>query len=54
MRNGLSVDGKMFAVPFYGESSMPMYRKDLADKAGIKVADKPTWTDIEGLGCQDP
>jgi sorbitol/mannitol transport system substrate-binding protein len=31
MRNGLSVDGKLFAVPFYGESSMLMYRKDLAD-----------------------
>ena len=37
MRNGLSVDGKLYAVPFYGESSMLMYRKDLADKAGITV-----------------
>jgi len=52
MRNGLSVDGKMFAVPFYGESSMLMYRKDLADKAGIKVADKPTWTDIKALAAK--
>ena len=31
MRNGLSVDGKLFAAPFYGESSMLMYRKDLTD-----------------------
>ncbi len=52
MRNGLSVDGKMFAVPFYGESSMLMYRKDLADKAGIKVADKPTWDDITTLASK--
>ncbi|MFM1908910.1 MAG: hypothetical protein RLZZ591_2587 [Pseudomonadota bacterium] len=46
MRNGLSVDGKMFAVPFYGESSMLMYRKDLADKAGVKFADRPTWEQV--------
>jgi hypothetical protein len=35
IRNGLSVDGKLYAAPFYGESSMLMYRKDLADKAGV-------------------
>jgi len=52
MRNGLSVDGKLFAAPFYGESSMLMYRKDLADKAGITVADKPTWTDIKALAAK--
>ena len=38
MRSGLSVDGKLYAAPFYGESSMLMYRKDLADKAGVKLA----------------
>ncbi|MFN6059065.1 MAG: ABC transporter substrate-binding protein, partial [Burkholderiales bacterium] len=42
MRNGLSVDGKLFAAPFYGESSMLMYRKDLADKAGVQVPERPT------------
>ena len=47
MRSGLSVDGKLYAVPFYGESSMLMYRKDLADKAGVKFADRPTWDDIK-------
>ncbi len=52
MRNGLSVDGKLFAVPFYGESSMLMYRKDLADKAGVKVADKPNWNDIKDLAAK--
>ena len=43
---GLSVDGKLFAAPFYGESSMVMYRKDLMDKAGMKMPDAPTWTFI--------
>lgn len=47
IRNGLTVDGKLYAVPFYGESSMLMYRKDLADKAGIKFAERPTWDDIK-------
>jgi sorbitol/mannitol transport system substrate-binding protein len=52
MRNGLSVDGKLFAAPFYGESSMLMYRKDLADKAGIQVGDKPTWAQIKDLAAK--
>ncbi len=52
MRNGLSVDGKMYSVPFYGESSMLMYRKDLADKAGITVAANPTWADIKTLASK--
>jgi sorbitol/mannitol transport system substrate-binding protein len=46
MRNGLSVEGKLYAAPFYGESSMLMYRKDLADKAGVKFADRPKWEDV--------
>jgi len=52
MRNGLSVDGKLYAAPFYGESSMLMYRKDLADKAGITVAERPTWADIKTLASK--
>ena len=47
MRNGLSVDGKLYAAPFYGESSMLMYRKDLTDKAGITVSEHPTWTEVK-------
>ncbi|MGV8987859.1 MAG: ABC transporter substrate-binding protein [Cypionkella sp.] len=44
---GLTVDGHLYASPFYGESSMVMYRKDLMDAAGLKMPDAPTWTDIE-------
>ncbi|MCO5732440.1 sugar ABC transporter substrate-binding protein [Rhizobium sp. SSA_523] len=43
IRSGLTVDGKLYAAPFYGESSMVMYRKDLFDKAGLKMPDAPTW-----------
>ena len=52
MCNGLSVGGKLYAAPFYGESSMLMYRKDLADKAGVKVSDKPTWTEVKDLASK--
>ena len=43
MRAGLSHEGKLYAAPFYGESSMVMYRKDLFEKAGIAMPDAPTW-----------
>ncbi|WP_263771130.1 ABC transporter substrate-binding protein [Propionivibrio soli] len=52
MRNGLSVDGKLYAAPFYGESSMLMYRKDLADKAGVTVKERPTWDEIKDLAAK--
>ena len=52
MRNGLSVDGKLFAVPFYGESSMLMYRKDLADKVGVTVPERPTWNEVRDLAAK--
>jgi sorbitol/mannitol transport system substrate-binding protein len=43
IRSGLTVDDKLYAAPFYGESSMVMYRTDLFDKAGLKMPDAPTW-----------
>lgn len=43
IRGGLTVEGKLYAAPFYGESSMVMYRKDLIEKAGLKMPDAPTW-----------
>jgi sorbitol/mannitol transport system substrate-binding protein len=43
IRGGLSVDGKLYAAPFYGESSMVMYRKDLFEKAGLTMPEAPTW-----------
>lgn len=46
IRDGLSIDGTLYAAPFYGESSMLMYRKDLADKAGVSFAERPTWRQV--------
>ncbi|MGH6860983.1 MAG: ABC transporter substrate-binding protein [Phyllobacterium sp.] len=44
--DAVSVDGKLYASPFYGESAMVMYRKDLAEKAGVTIPEKPTWDQI--------
>ena len=52
IRDGLSVEGKMFAAPFYGESSMLMYRKDLADKVGVTVPERPTWVQVRDLAAK--
>ncbi len=52
IRGGLSVDGKLYAAPFYGESSMVMYRTDLMDKAGLKMPDAPTWEFIGRGGAR--
>ncbi|MCB1405933.1 MAG: sugar ABC transporter substrate-binding protein, partial [Rhodobacteraceae bacterium] len=40
---GLTVDGNLYAAPFYGESSMVMYRTDLMEAAGLTMPDAPTW-----------
>lgn len=39
-------DGHMYAVPFYGESSFLMYRKDLFAHAGIQLSAQPTWQEV--------
>ncbi len=49
IRDGLSYQGKLYAAPFYGESSMLMYRKDLADKVGFQMPEQPTWTQVKEL-----
>jgi len=46
MAGGLSHDGTLFAAPFYGESSMVMYRTDLMEKAGLEMPDAPSWAFI--------
>ncbi|WP_209833976.1 sugar ABC transporter substrate-binding protein [Ruegeria sp. HKCCE3926] len=43
MAGGLSHDGTLYAAPFYGESSMIMYRTDLMEKAGMEMPEAPTW-----------
>ena len=47
MRAGLSHEGTLYAAPFYGESSMVMYRKDLTDAAGVTIGDNDSWDNVK-------
>lgn len=46
MAGGLSHNGTLYAAPFYGESSMVMYRTDLMEAAGLEMPDAPSWSFI--------
>jgi polyol transport system substrate-binding protein len=49
VRTGLSVDDKLYASPFYAESSFLMYRKDLLEKAGLEMPAQPTWQQVADI-----
>jgi len=42
-------DGKLYALPFYGESSFLMYRKDVLQKEGLKMPERPTWDQVADI-----
>lgn len=46
IRQGLSYQGRMYAAPFYGESSFTYYRRDLFQKAGLEMPRQPTYFQI--------
>src|SRR5690606_31645540 len=46
VRDGLSHDGTLYALPVYAESSMLYYRTDLFQEAGIDMPDQPTWDQV--------
>lgn len=46
VRDVNSFEGKLFAVPFYGESSILMYNKEILDKAGVTLTANPTWQEV--------
>lgn len=52
IRAGLSVGNKLYAAPFYGESSMIMYRADLVKKAGMTLGDRPSWDHIREVAAK--
>ena len=52
VRKGLEYDGKLYAAPFYGESSALFYRKDILQKASVQMPDKPTWEQVAAAAKQ--
>ena len=45
-------DGNLYAIPFYGESSMLMYRKDVMAAKGITVPERPTWQQVADIAAK--
>ncbi|WP_330342342.1 ABC transporter substrate-binding protein [Streptomyces sp. NBC_00557] len=45
-------DGKLYALPFYGESSFLMYNKDVMKAKGITVPEHPTWQQIADIAAK--
>jgi sorbitol/mannitol transport system substrate-binding protein len=51
--SGLSgADGSLYGMPFYGESSFLMYRKDLFAAKGLTMPDRPTWQQVADLAAK--
>lgn len=46
IRDGASFAGRLYALPFYGESSLTYYRRDLFAKAGLTMPAQPTYDDV--------
>jgi sorbitol/mannitol transport system substrate-binding protein len=49
VRNGLSANGRLYASPFYAESSFVMYRKDVLKSNGVSMPARPTWDQIAAI-----
>ncbi len=52
VRNSLSVDGTLYAVPFYGESSFTFYRTDLFKAVGLTMPEEPSYDEIRSFSEQ--
>ncbi|WP_337182692.1 sugar ABC transporter substrate-binding protein [Shinella sp.] len=52
IKAGLTVDGKLYAVPFYTESSFTLYRKDLFEEAGLTMPEHPTYEQIKEFAAK--
>ena len=52
VRQALTYNGGLYAVPFYGESSFLMYRKDLFAQAGLTMPKNPTWQQVQQFAAK--
>ncbi len=48
---GLSYDGELYSLPFYGESSMLMYNTAKFEAAGLEMPMQPTWDEVREFAC---
>ena len=52
IRSALSWQNKLYALPFYGESSMTYYRKDLFAAKHLTMPENPSWDEIKNLAAE--
>jgi len=53
VRNGLSADGSLYALPLYSETSFTFYRTDLFEKAGVAVpTEQITYTEFAEMAAK--
>ncbi len=52
MTSAMTQGGKIYGEPFYGESSFLMYRKDLAQAAGVTIPANPTWDQVAAAAAK--
>jgi sorbitol/mannitol transport system substrate-binding protein len=52
VRSALSANGKLYALPFYAESSFTYYRKDLFAAAGLTMPEHPTWQQVDSYAAK--
>jgi polyol transport system substrate-binding protein len=52
IRDALSSNGKLYAVPFYGESSFLMYNKPMFAAAHVTMPANPTWDQVATLAAK--
>jgi sorbitol/mannitol transport system substrate-binding protein len=45
-------DGKLYAAPFYGESSFLMYNKDMFAAKGLTMPERPTWAQVADFAAK--
>jgi ABC-type glycerol-3-phosphate transport system substrate-binding protein len=52
IQQSLTYSGKVYAEPFYGESSFLMYRKDVFAAKHLTMPAHPTWTQVADLAAK--
>ncbi|UYQ60699.1 ABC transporter substrate-binding protein [Streptomyces peucetius] len=45
-------DGKLYGLPFYGESSFLMYNKEVMAEKGVTMPERPTWQQVADIAAK--
>ncbi|WP_130858985.1 ABC transporter substrate-binding protein [Gracilibacillus phocaeensis] len=50
--DSVTYNEELYGLPFYSESMMLFYRKDLFDDAGLEMPDEPTWDEVREFAVE--